>query len=525
MELARIRRVAFGAPVVPAVLPNVTGSGVTNVIPLWTDGPSSILGNSPLSSTGGSVSSSVPFTVNTSSTPQFNIFNSGTGTFSVSTTSTGVTTFSGTGAAVKVNILESVTVQNDASTTFAVRRDTGGGVYGLAMLATDQGTTFTVNIDTTLPATGFRFTPASNWLTGKYFDFTDHLGSSLMFMDVATKGLGFLVPFLTGTVAMEFGNAALTLHNNFSIATQFTPKIGAATGVPAFGYATAAAGAYFGMIDNVGATAKSMIGGVFTNNTPADRVHDHLIGAVFQPWSGPLTPGPAEPGRAHGLLYGWIVKSATGAMNTNATAGYGGYIEDLFSGATPSTPLIAGLGIAQQTRGTTSNNALLLEQTGAASTYKALAFRDQDSWINSRDAAHLDVNATTSVDINIGTTEQVAFTSGLATFKDTFDIAVGTGTGTKIGTATTQKLGLWNVAPVIQPAGAMQAALTNSSGGTYDGTIAALAAVGVDIVNAASQADVNARMATINDNFTEVYELLHAMRTAMVNFGSMKGAA
>lgn len=97
-------------------------------------------------------------------------------------------------------------------------------------------------------------------------------------------------------------------------------------------------------------------------------------------------------------------------------------------------------------------------------------------------------------------------------------------TGLKIGAAA-DKLGLYSVAPVIQPVGALQAAITNSTGGTQDGTLAALASVGVDVVLAASQADVNARMATINDNFTDIYALLNAMRTAMVALGSMKGAA
>jgi len=33
-----------------------------------------------------------------------------------------------------------------------------------------------------------------------------------------------------------------------------------------------------------------------------------------------------------------------------------------------------------------------------------------------------------------------------------FDIVLGTTTGTKIGTATTQKIGFWNATPVVQPA-------------------------------------------------------------------------
>jgi hypothetical protein len=34
---------------------------------------------------------------------------------------------------------------------------------------------------------------------------------------------------------------------------------------------------------------------------------------------------------------------------------------------------------------------------------------------------------------------------------DAVDIETGTSTGTKIGTATTQKIGFWNATPVVQP--------------------------------------------------------------------------
>lgn len=38
------------------------------------------------------------------------------------------------------------------------------------------------------------------------------------------------------------------------------------------------------------------------------------------------------------------------------------------------------------------------------------------------------------------------------TLADGTDIAVGSTTGTRLGTATTQKLGLWNATPVVRPA-------------------------------------------------------------------------
>lgn len=87
-------------------------------------------------------------------------------------------------------------------------------------------------------------------------------------------------------------------------------------------------------------------------------------------------------------------------------------------------------------------------------------------------------------------------------------------TGTKIGTATTQKLGFFGATPIVQPAAANQAALTNSTGGTADGTLAA-----VGNTSTADQSGV------INDNFTEIFRLQNEMRTALVNLGLIKGAA
>ena len=54
------------------------------------------------------------------------------------------------------------------------------------------------------------------------------------------------------------------------------------------------------------------------------------------------------------------------------------------------------------------------------------------------------------------------------TITDGTNIILDTTTGTKIGTATTQKLGFYNVTPVVQPT-----ALTTADAGTVDGTYGA----------------------------------------------------
>jgi len=55
---------------------------------------------------------------------------------------------------------------------------------------------------------------------------------------------------------------------------------------------------------------------------------------------------------------------------------------------------------------------------------------------------------------------------GNLTISDTRNIILATGTGTKIGTATTQKLGFWNATPIAQPTTAVASATRVGGGGT-----------------------------------------------------------
>jgi hypothetical protein len=97
------------------------------------------------------------------------------------------------------------------------------------------------------------------------------------------------------------------------------------------------------------------------------------------------------------------------------------------------------------------------------------------------------------------------------TLDEAANIALGTTTGSKIGTSASQKLGFYNATPIVQPASANQAALTNSTGGSYDGTLAAVSGTGDD--------------ATINNNLTDIHTLLNEIRTALVDAGLIKGSA
>jgi hypothetical protein len=133
---------------------------------------------------------------------------------------------------------------------------------------------------------------------------------------------------------------------------------------------------------------------------------------------------------------------------------------------------------------TTTKPQVLIEPTGATST----------AW--STAGTGLGVNAASGftgrlLDLQINGTSEWSWSNTTFTLADANDIAVGTTTGTKIGTATTQKLGFWNKSPVVQPTTAISAAtFVVDSGGsihptsTFDGytiaqVVAALRSVGI----------------------------------------------
>lgn len=95
-----------------------------------------------------------------------------------------------------------------------------------------------------------------------------------------------------------------------------------------------------------------------------------------------------------------------------------------------------------------------------------------------------------------------SFTTSNITITD-IDIALSATTGTKIGTAVTQKLGLFNVTPVVQPSGASQAAVT---AGSPAATTCTILQSTISMVEACKT-------------------LVNALRTADVALGVCKGSA
>jgi len=95
---------------------------------------------------------------------------------------------------------------------------------------------------------------------------------------------------------------------------------------------------------------------------------------------------------------------------------------------------------------------------------------------NDTSGFQFDVETGDTFDFKINTASEYTFSSTALTFSDANDIVVGTTTGTKIGTGTTQKIGFWNVTPVVQGAAltAQETTITFVEPGTPDFAIQTL---------------------------------------------------
>ena len=120
----------------------------------------------------------------------------------------------------------------------------------------------------------------------------------------------------------------------------------------------------------------------------------------------------------------------------------GRFISSLNGAASASPGTFTGTWFTGGTA-TTTKPQVLIEPAGATST----------AW--STNGTGLGVNAASGFtgnlyDLQLNGTSKYAFGVGALTFGDAVDLAFNTTTGTKIGTATTQKLGFFGVTPVVQ---------------------------------------------------------------------------
>lgn len=98
----------------------------------------------------------------------------------------------------------------------------------------------------------------------------------------------------------------------------------------------------------------------------------------------------------------------------------------------------------------------------------------------------------------------------MATIKELGD---GGPDGTRLGKTASELVGLWGATPIVQPSGANQGAITDSSGGTAN------LSTGVAALTGSYNSTI------IANAFATVVAQLTAFRTALVAAGVIKGSA
>jgi hypothetical protein len=191
-----------------------------------------------------------------------------------------------------------------------------------------------------------------------------------------------------------------------------------------------------------------------------------------------------------------LVAGSSGNLITNQSGAYAGVANSSVDAATGNVTLgsrfISSLnGAASAPPGaftgtwftggsaTTTKPQVVIEPTGTTST----------AWSTS--GTGLGVNAVSAfagrlLDLQINGTSEWNFSGTVFGIGEANDIAVGTTTGTKIGTATTQKLGFFGVTPVVQQTELTDelTTITHTAPGTADFAIQDLSLTGYGFVTA-----------------------------------------
>ena len=171
-------------------------------------------------------------------------------------------------------------------------------------------------------------------------------------------------------------------------------------------------------------------------------------------------------------------------------------------------------GAMTQTEPTTNTRQAVGFAASATEVFVAIGGAGADEEVGGNvDAVKLTVSSTASF-------------SGDITLADEVDIIANATTGTKIGTATTQKIGFWNVAPVVQPASADQA---DQGDMTTAGDNTGTGGAGLSLIGNTTSVDQAANLMNdfkaVNEDIAALDTIVTAIRAALVASGAMKGGA
>jgi hypothetical protein len=233
----------------------------------------------------------------------------------------------------------------------------------------------------------------------------------------ATAARVISLPDATGTVALVAGSSGAAIYNNG----------GALAGIGTLTYdgtTLTTAGRFVNSYNATASTpAKSFTGTWFTGGTGTTTKPQVLI----------------EPTGTTSALWS---TSGTG-LGVNAASGFAGNLLDLQLNGTSVWNLLSNGTVVQTSPSPNFGTYTLRNTSGSFSSSLLYGYTDRASSV-----------AFKLIDLRTSNGSTLVFNidgSGNTTWIDGANFAVGTTTGTKIGTATTQKLGFYNKTPVVQP--------------------------------------------------------------------------
>lgn len=157
-----------------------------------------------------------------------------------------------------------------------------------------------------------------------------------------------------------------------------------------------------------------------------------------------------------------LYRASTGILKTDGTffqngsaVGILGYLQTNGNGLASTVNLNPGISVYGVGAGVANMYGMDLGHNGTTGRYRTRIFAPDNFDVSIAFHANGFQPTTQS-----GFTDRYTFGNSLLTLADTVDIAFNTTTGSKLGTATTQKIAFWNATPIVQPA-----AVADASGG------------------------------------------------------------
>ncbi len=340
-----------------------------------------------------------------------------------------------TGGSFKVDSAGRVAVGGNALSTAMLLNantvahpGTGTTLYGTVMAPTLPSTTTSIAIS----FYGRPITAAASFTLGTAYSF---------YADGAGIGAASAITTAYGFFAQNQGVSGITNAYGLSINAQS-------------GAATLNIGARFGggtqanvWLDSDTATAAGGISLGTARDTSIFRSAAGVveIGSVLAV-GGPRPTGfTTHPVYVKGATTGLIIATQNSTQNTAKLAGLGGLPYDHVTNQNP-------IGL-MQVRILSANTQLGIGGVVSGDTMYA----------PTEIQFHAAANVTTTVAAG---TQRLLMSDTTLTFADVYNMAFNTGTGTKIGTATGQKLAFWNKAPIAQPTTGITGATFTANTGT-----------------------------------------------------------